>query len=309
MSANTFELNDAVRAQTPLQVGLVSPSGAGKTFSALRLATGIQRVTGGDIAVIDSEARRALHYANKFKFKHMPFPAPFGPDAYLERIRYCHERGARVIVIDSASHEHSGTGGLLEMHADEWERMGGQNKDKLSAWVKPKAAHQRMVNGIVQLNCNFIWCFRAKEKMEVRPGQKPLDLGWMPIMSDDLVFEMTINCLLYPGSNGTPTWNSTMPGEQAIAKLPDQFRGLFKDSPQLTEDIGQALAEWAQGAPVAPALGAGELVGRFEACDTPATLQQLETMRAASWSSLSRDDQTRVKAASVAASARITTRQ
>ena len=75
----TFEDREAVREQVPLLVGLMGPSGGGKTFSALRLATGFQRVSGGDIFVIDTEARRALHYADRFKFRHIAFPAPFGP--------------------------------------------------------------------------------------------------------------------------------------------------------------------------------------------------------------------------------------
>ena len=37
----------------------------------------------GDIHVIDTEARRALHYASYFKFRHTPFDAPFGSLDYL----------------------------------------------------------------------------------------------------------------------------------------------------------------------------------------------------------------------------------
>src|SRR6266849_4599710 len=77
--ARKFEDRPAVREATPLLIGLVGPSNSGKTFSALRLATGIQRVSGGDIWGIDTESRRMLHYADKFKFRHVPFGAPFGP--------------------------------------------------------------------------------------------------------------------------------------------------------------------------------------------------------------------------------------
>jgi ABC-type sulfate/molybdate transport systems ATPase subunit len=50
-----FEFVPAVRASVPLLVGLYGPSGGGKTFSALRLATGIQEVTGG------AALRRPVH--------------------------------------------------------------------------------------------------------------------------------------------------------------------------------------------------------------------------------------------------------
>ena len=45
----TFEAKPAIREAVPLLVGLTGASGCGKTFSALRLASGIQSVTGGDI--------------------------------------------------------------------------------------------------------------------------------------------------------------------------------------------------------------------------------------------------------------------
>jgi len=72
-----FEDTPAARVQTPLLVGLVGPSGSGKTFSALRLATGIQRISGGDIYAIDTEARRMLHYADTFECRQPPLAAPF----------------------------------------------------------------------------------------------------------------------------------------------------------------------------------------------------------------------------------------
>ena len=84
---SAFAIKPAVREQVPVMVGLMGASGSGKTYSAIRLATGIQRVTGGDICVIDTESRRALHYADDFKFLHMQFDAPFGPLRYLEAIK------------------------------------------------------------------------------------------------------------------------------------------------------------------------------------------------------------------------------
>src|ERR1700749_2602141 len=110
----TFEDHEATRQKVPLLVGLMGPSGSGKTFSALRLATGIQQVSGGDIYFIDTEARRALPSADQFKFRHLEFNAPFGSLDYLAAIEHCVKAGAKVIVIDSMSHEHIGPGGYLQ---------------------------------------------------------------------------------------------------------------------------------------------------------------------------------------------------
>ena len=51
-----------------LKVLLAGASGSGKSFSALRLATGIVNKTGGRIAAIDTEAGRIRYYANEFDF-------------------------------------------------------------------------------------------------------------------------------------------------------------------------------------------------------------------------------------------------
>ena len=54
MNDLTFEDEPAVRGYTPQFVGIAGPSGSGKTLSALRMAAGMQRVTGGDVFLIDN---------------------------------------------------------------------------------------------------------------------------------------------------------------------------------------------------------------------------------------------------------------
>lgn len=248
----TFEDRPAKREATPLLVGLVGASGSGKTFSALRLATGIQRVSGGEVWVIDTEARRSLHYADQFAFRHLEFRAPFGPLDYLAAIEHCANKGAKIIIIDSASHEHEGPGGVLEMHATEAERLAKQwnstlDKVNMSAWQKPKADRRRLLNSVLQMPINFIFCFRAKEKVKLAAGGKPVPMGWMPIAGEEFVYEMTLNMLLPPGSGGVPCWQPEELGEKAMIKLPAQFKAMFQTGQPLSEDIGAKLAQWAAG--------------------------------------------------------------
>lgn len=251
----TFEARDAVRSSVPLLVGLMGPSGGGKTFSALRLATGIQQVTGGDIYGIDTEARRMLHYADRFRFKHVEFHAPFGSLDYLEALRFCAKQGAKVIIVDSMSHEHEGPGGLIDCHDRELDRMAGDDwakreRVKMLAWRKPKANRRALINGLLQMDCNFVFCFRAKETakpMKVGGKTEVVPQGFMPIAGDEFVFEQTVNCLLLPGARGVPTWTSENVGERQMMKLPEQFRSVFADSRPLSEEIGRALSEWAKG--------------------------------------------------------------
>jgi hypothetical protein len=247
-----FEDKPAVREATPLFVGLFSPTGAGKTYSALRLATGIQRIAGGDIFGVDTESKRMLHYADKFKFRHVQFAAPFSPNDYQAVVDHCIARGAKTIIIDSMSHEHTGIGGVLEWHAQETERLAklwgvSEEKAQMSAWKAPKEARARFIDRLLQVNINFVFCFRAKEKLSIRPGKPPLDLGYMPLGAEELFYEMTLGALLLPMGKGVPVWTSDMPGEKAMMKLPEQFEKLFGTPKQLDEDTGQKLAEWAAG--------------------------------------------------------------
>lgn len=246
-----FEAKQAEREQVPLLLGLVGPSGGGKTYSALRLAKGIQQIVGGKIFGIDTEARRMLHYADQFDFQHVEFGEPFGSLDYLEALRYCEAQGAGVIIVDSMSHEHEGPGGLLEQHEAETTRIskGDENRReavKMLAWAKPKAARRRLINSILQMHVPaMIFCFRAKEKVLMQKGKDPQNLGWMPIAGEEFIYEMTANALLLPTANGCPTWNPTEKGEKQMVKLPGQFSKL---TGQLDEDMGRTMALWASGA-------------------------------------------------------------
>jgi hypothetical protein len=257
--SRTFEHSTATKGNLPLLVGIYGPSGGGKTLSAIRLAAGMQRVYGGKIFVVDTESGRARHYApnpgaratppETYDFEHVNFGAPFGSLDYLSVIEYCVAQGARVIVVDSASHEHEGPGGVLEQHAEEHKRLGGKDGTKMLAWAKPKAARRRLINTLLQMPCATIWNFRAKEKLEIRRGEEPLKLGWMPIGGEEFMYEMTVRALLHPCADGVPDWEPQMPGEKEIVRVPRQFRGLLnaKNAHPLCEDDGEAMARWAAG--------------------------------------------------------------
>jgi hypothetical protein len=301
-----FEDRPAVREATPLLIGLQGPSGSGKTYSALRLATGIQRVVGGEIYGIDTESRRMLHYADKFDFRHLPFGAPFSPLDYLAAIEHCVKRGAKTIIIDSMSHEHEGPGGVLEMHEAEVQRMSGGDRGKaervkMLAWSRPKQQRRRLLNTLMQINANIILCFRAKEKLKIVPGKEPEQLGWMPIGGDEFVFEMTLCCLLPPGARGIPVWESQFPGERAMMKLPGQFEQLFGEPRELDEDTGLKLAHWSAG--TAPQ--SAPTVDDYESCSSEVAFEALEKRRADAWRSTPARQKTLLKAASDAARKRV----
>ena len=317
-----FTHSPARRSRVPLLIGIIGASGSGKTYSALRLGTGIVRVSGGKLFGIDTETRRMAHYADTFPFEHVEFSAPFNPMAYIECIRYCAEEGAGCIVIDSASHEHEGEGGVLDMHEAELDRISKRDDGSIdwkkrkaasgTAWIKPKAERRALVNGIMQLppEIALIFCFRAQEKLDWKTKDadgKLVDLGWQPIAGGALVYEMTARCLLQPGADGVPDWNPKIPGENKLIKRPEQFRALFEKhkSKPLSEEMGEEMARWACGAVEAPKgyTDAGpSVIAAIAEAATPAQLKAI-------WTKLSPDQQNEFKPAFAERKAQMTQRQ
>lgn len=320
-----FEDAPATRKPTPLLFGVAGPSGSGKTYSALRLATGMQRVTGGEIYLIDTESNRALHYADQFKFRHVPFKPPFSPLDYIAAINHCVGKGAKIIIVDSMSHEHEGPGGLLEWHQDEIERLkklwktNDVGKVQMAAWGAPKAARRKLINAILQIEANFVFCFRAKDKVKVQTGRGKTEIaamGFMPIAGEEFVYELTAKSLLLPGAGGVPTLRSDQPGEQMMVKVPEQFRSIFSGAAgkPLDESIGEQMARWAAGDSAPNGNGKGkpngdgpvaELLAAYEKCADEAAFDDLEERRGVLWEEASREDKARMKEASDAAKARL----
>lgn len=247
----------AVRENVGLLIGLAGESGSGKTYSAMRLAAGISG--GKPFAVIDTESRRALHYADEFKFDHAELRPPFRPEAYQDTILAANAAGYPAIVVDSMSHEWAGEGGVLDWQEAELDRMAGQDwgkreRVKMAAWIKPKMAHKQMVQRLLQVRAHLILCFRAEEKLEMvkddkgktvigkRQGITGLD-GWFPICEKNLPYELTAFFLL----------RSTNPGYGMPIKLQNQHRSLFPSDKPIGEDSGRLVAAWAAGGASAPA--------------------------------------------------------
>lgn len=254
-----FPASDAVRRNIPLLFGVFGTPGSGKTPSAIRIASGMAEVYGGVPHVVDTEAGRAKMYAERYRFKHAPFPPPHGPLYYLAAIRDQIAQGARVIVVDNFSHEHGGIGGLLDRHAEEVTRLTekwrtSEEKVTRSAWVAPKAERKFLLNEIEQLakdslQVAFVFTFRADQKSDQTRDGKFIDLGFMPETDPKhrMLYMLTASALLLPRSMGHPTWKSDKPGESMMIRLPDEFSKIFADGRQLDERHGREMAEWAKG--------------------------------------------------------------
>jgi hypothetical protein len=273
----SFEIIPAKRHNVPLLFGVFAIWDGGKTVSGIRVGRGMTEVLSGDpdsLHVIDTEGNRALAYADQFRFQHVPFAPPHGSLDYLAAISQCVSAGAKVIMVDTVTHEHYGIGGYLDtIEAAQAElvkrwRMPDtpQSLDKVKFSAINVAASKRkeLVRNIEQLGragVALIFCFRASEKVRPRKkGQqggegddsKMVEMGYMPDTKESLMFLMTASALLMPRAKGVPTWKPEKPGEQLMVKMPGYFEGIFHDGEQLNEEQGRRMALWAKGSDAPP---------------------------------------------------------
>jgi hypothetical protein len=285
-SPEVFEIRDATRdGGTAIIVGLSGPPGGGKTWSALRIASGMQRVRGGPVVLIDTDNERAKAYADDFQFKHLVLRPPFRSTRFMDAVRQANGLKPAAIIVDSISDEHEGEGGILDFKEAEIDRMLGDAADNWArreamnqrGWIRPKAERLAMIRAFMQLEHKtpLILCFRSREKTAIRPkADDPkkteiVKIGWQPIAPKEIVDNCSVVCLLRPRSDGVPTWKSGINEEDFVIKLPAYAKPIFGAPGPLSEAHGEALARWALGERAAPKPGAktdkGAAAQSFEA--------------------------------------------
>lgn len=157
-----FQARQAEKRKLALKILLSGSSGSGKTYSALRLATGIVNKAGGEIYLINTEGDRGEMYAEKFKYKIVDLPEPRSPENYIEAIQYCMDEGASVIIIDSLSHEWN----YLN------EQVNNMPGNSFNNWGKQKPRHRKLVDFIVEAKVHIIATGRGKDEYVMETNDK-----------------------------------------------------------------------------------------------------------------------------------------
>lgn len=270
----SFQYQPAVRDKVALLIAVAGASGSGKTLSSLKIARGLAGGDDSKIAVIDTEAGRAKHYApapgeqagpERFAFQHGDLKPPFSPEAYVAAIEAAEASGAEVVMIDSFSHEWEGDGGLHDIHdADlrtaverarsshnqSWgafDEVRAAERANIGAWRDAKARHKRLMSRLLQCRAHLVICLRADEKVRiVKDGNRtkivqaadlPPAERWTPICEKRFMYEMTVSLIVTPQNPGIPV----------PIKIQEQHRKAFPLDRRLSEDTGRLLAEWARG--------------------------------------------------------------
>ena len=223
---NKIELRKAERSQVKLRIGLGGPSGSGKTYSALLLARGMASAW-DKVALIDTENKSGDLYSQLGNYNVITLEPPYSPERYLEAIKACEDAGMEVIILDSATHEWDGKGGILE-YVDS---LGGKFQD----WAKATPRHRKFIDGILQSTADVLVTMRKKQDyaMEQNSQGKSIvkKLGMKEIQREGFEYELTLNFDI-------ETNHMTLASKDRT--------GLFMGKPEfvITEQTGQQIREW-----------------------------------------------------------------
>lgn len=191
--SGAFIFEDATIEQSKARVGLDGPAGSGKTFTALKIATHMSELLGGEIiGVIDSEHGSAKKYAKQFRFKHVQL-TQYDPRNYVKAIQAAEAQGVGILIIDSLSHAWNGKGGALEL-VDRAAR-GSSSKNSYMAWRDVTPLHNDLVEALLATSCHLIVTLRSKTEyvLELIDGkQVPRKVGMAPIQRDGLEYEFDV---------------------------------------------------------------------------------------------------------------------
>ena len=226
-------LRKAERKSAKIRLGLASPSGGGKTYSALLIARGLAS-SWDKIAVIDTENGSADLYSQLGDYNVLSLTAPYHPQRYIDAIHECEEAGMEVIIIDSITHEWSGVGGCLEIQQNEVDKQ--RVKNTYTAWKVVTPIHQKFIDAILQSRCHIITTVRSKtDYMQVDDnGRKSIQkVGMAQVTRDGFEYELTISLDL---------------DENHRAVVSKDRTNLFEGHPAFipTVETGEILKQWCE---------------------------------------------------------------
>lgn len=185
-----MELKKATRKKVKLRLNLSAPSGAGKTFGALRMAYGLV----GDwekIAVIDTENGSASLYEHLGPFNTIDLQPPFSPERYIQAIDTCINAGMECIIIDSSTHEWNGPGGCIEIN----EKLANAKYkgNTWSAWNETTPRHDAFVSKVLHAPAHIITCTRSKMETVMGEDKKVKKVGLKDIQREGWEYELTVS--------------------------------------------------------------------------------------------------------------------
>lgn len=248
-----LQLKKATRKQVKLRLNISAPSGAGKTYSALRMAKGLC----GDwnkVAVIDTENGSASLYSDLGDFHVIDLTPPFTPEKYIEALQTCVAAGMEVVIIDSTTHEWAC---LIEEN-----ELLAQSKfrgNTWSAWSNTTPRHDRFISAILHSPVHVITCTRSKMETVMGDDKKVKKVGMKDVQREGWEYELTISL------NIDRDTHLAIPSKDRT----NLFEG--KNPFLITEETGQQISEWCNS-------GVSELKVAVNEMEIVATIDELKNV-------------------------------
>ena len=230
-----FQIKKATREKIYCKIALMAPSGGGKTYSALRLATGmakeIEKETGKKAKILmgNTEQKRGYYYANEFDYDIVDIEAPHNPEKYVEFIKFAVDEEYDILIIDSSSHEWEGRGGCLELH----QQAGGQYQ----SWGKVTPRHNKFIEAIADSPIHIIATMRGKDQYEMskddRGKTSVQKIGVGAKQREGFEYEFTCTFLIDQ--------------KTSMAEVQKDNTHIFENegATLLSEDYGRRIIQWA----------------------------------------------------------------
>jgi hypothetical protein len=210
-------------------------------MAALMIAKGL----GGRVAVLDTEHGSASLYAEPItlpdgtifdppEFDSLELRAPYSPERYIEAIKAAESAGYDTLIIDSTTHEWSGSGGCLEIN--DTVAAAKFRGNSWSAWNETTPRHRAFIDAMLQARMHIIATGRSKTETaqtEENGRKKVVKLGMKTEQRDGFEYEFTaVLDLVHDGhyaiaskdrtglfTNGDPKPVSVATGEKLLAWL------------------------------------------------------------------------------------------
>lgn len=188
------EFKKAKREQVWLKVLLSGASGSGKSYSALRLATGIAKKCNSAIAYIGTEGSRNKYYADEFDYDLLELEEPFECEKYMRAIESAIDAGYKVLIIDSMSHEWKW---LNDVH----DKMPGNS---FTNWGRLKPRHHKFMDKVLTSPIHIIATARGRDDwvLEEKNGKQiPKKIGMGQQQDKDISYEYTVSLMIEQDSH------------------------------------------------------------------------------------------------------------
>lgn len=213
----------ATKEAAKLRLALFGVSGSGKTYTALRIATGL----GGKIAVIDTERNSACKYSDRFDFDVCNATKPS-----IENLKMFIEEAKSydILIIDSMTHA------WLEL-LQEVEKIAKTkfSGNTWSAWSEGTPKQMSLINALLDFPGHIIATMRTETNWTTTTNDKgkvvPVRVGEAPKQGKGIEYEFDMLMQISSEHDALVIKDRTGKFQDEVIPMPD-------------ENFGKSLGEW-----------------------------------------------------------------